>query len=100
ALVLVVQFFIGSASAKAFLIMPLLIPLVSIIGISKELAILAFVFGDGYTNVIFPTNAVLLIGLSIASVPYTKWFKWTAVLQVITLLLTTAFLLLGLLIGY
>lgn len=100
ALVLVVQFFIGSASAKAFLIMPLLIPLVSIIGISKELAILAFVFGDGYTNVIFPTNAVLLIGLSIASVPYTKWFKWTAVLQVITLLLTTAFLLLGLMIGY
>jgi uncharacterized ion transporter superfamily protein YfcC len=100
ALVLIVQFFIGSASAKAILIIPLLIPLVSLVGISKELAILAFVFGDGYTNVIFPTNAVLLIGLSIASVSYTKWFKWTAVLQLITLVLTVGLLLLALAIGY
>lgn len=98
--VLIVQFFIGSASAKAFLIMPILIPLVSFIGISKELSILAFVFADGYTNVIFPTNAVLLIGLSIASVSYSKWFKFTYKLQIITLILTTFFLILGLLIGY
>lgn len=69
-IVLFIQFFIGSASAKAFLIMPILIPLVTLLGITKELAILAFIFGDGYTNVIFPTNGVLLIGLSIANVGY------------------------------
>ncbi|PKK98575.1 MAG: hypothetical protein CVV57_06490 [Tenericutes bacterium HGW-Tenericutes-2] len=99
-LVLIIQFFIGSASAKAFLIMPLLLPLVSLIGISKELAILAFVFGDGYTNVIFPTNGVLLIGLSIAGVSYQKWFKFTYKLQFITLLLTIIFLVIAVWIGY
>ncbi|TVP84975.1 MAG: YfcC family protein [Acholeplasmataceae bacterium] len=99
-LVLFIQFFVGSASAKAFLIMPLLIPLVALVGISKELAILAFVFGDGYTNVIFPTNGVLLIGLSIASVSYGKWFRFTFKLQVFTLLLTAVLLMLGILIGY
>jgi uncharacterized ion transporter superfamily protein YfcC len=99
-LVLVIQFFVGSASAKAFLIMPLLLPLVALIGISKELAILAFVFGDGYTNVIFPTNGVLLIGLSIASVSYTQWIKFTLKLQLFTLLLTILFLMIAVWIGY
>ncbi len=99
-IILFIQFFIGSASAKAFLIMPILIPLVTLIGISKELAILAFIFGDGYTNVIFPTNGVLLIGLSIANVSYGKWFKWTYKLQLLTLLLTIVLLVVAFYIGY
>lgn len=98
--ILFIQFFIGSASAKAILIMPILLPLVEIIGISKELAILAFLFGDGYTNIIFPTNAVLLIGLSLASIRYSKWFKWTLGLQLIVLLLTTLLLIFAQMIGY
>ena len=99
-MILFIQFFIGSASAKAFLIMPILIPLVSLIGITKELSILAFMFGDGYTNVIFPTNGVLLIGLSIANVSYGKWFKWTYKLQILTLLLTLGLLIFAFYIGY
>ncbi|MCK4552381.1 MAG: YfcC family protein [Tenericutes bacterium] len=99
-IILFIQFFIGSASAKAFLIMPIIIPLVTLIGISKELAILAFIFGDGYTNVIFPTNGVLLIGLSIANVSYGKWFKWTYKLQLFTLLLTIILLIFAYYIGY
>ena len=99
-LVLVTDFFIGSASAKAYLIIPLLIPLSSLVGYSKELAILAFVFGDGYTNVIFPTSAVMLVGLSIGGVSYSKWFKWSGFLQLGILLLTAVFLIIALLIGY
>lgn len=99
-LVLLIQFFIGSASAKAFLIMPIILPLVALIGLSREIAILAFIFGDGYTNVIFPTNGVLLIGLSIASVSYSKWFKFTYKLQIVTLVLTIIFLFIGIWIGY
>ena len=49
-IILIIQFFIGSASAKAVLIMPILVPLVSLIGVSNNIAILAFIFGDGYTN--------------------------------------------------
>ena len=99
-LVLVIQFFIGSASAKAFLIMPLLIPLVDLLQMTREIAILAFIFGDGYTNVIFPTNGVLLIGLSIAGVSFTKWFKYTYKLQIATLVLTILFLIIAVWIGY
>jgi len=98
--VLFLEFFIGSASAKAILLMPILLPLVDLIGISKELAILPFLFGDGYANIIYPTNAVLLIGLSIASVKYSKWFKWTLGLQLIVLALTSLILVLAQLIGY
>jgi len=100
ALVLLIEFAIGSSSAKAFLVMPLLVPLMPLIGISNELAILAFVFGDGYTNVIFPTNGVLLIGLSIASVSYPKWFKFTILLQLATLAVTVLMLVIGVWIGY
>ncbi|NLF48825.1 MAG: YfcC family protein [Acholeplasmataceae bacterium] len=100
ALVLLIEFAIGSSSAKAFLVMPLLVPLVPLIGISNELAILAFVFGDGYTNVIFPTNGVLLIGLSIASISYPKWFKFTILLQLATLAVTVLMLVIGVWIGY
>jgi len=100
ALVLVTDFFIGSASAKAYLIIPLLIPLASLVGYSKELAILAFVFGDGYTNVIFPTSAVMLVGLSIGGVSYGKWFKWSGLLQLGILVLTALMLIIALWIGY
>ncbi len=99
-IILIIQFFIGSASAKAVLIMPILVPLVSLIGVSSNIAILAFIFGDGYTNVIFPTNGVLLIALSIAAVQYQKWFKWTIKLQAITFLLTIVLLVIAYAIGY
>ena len=100
ALVIVTDFFIGSASAKAYLVIPLLIPLASLVGYSKELAILAFVFGDGYTNVIFPTSAVMLVGLSIGGVSYGKWFKWSGLLQLGILILTALFLIFAVWIGY
>ena len=100
ALVLLTDFFIGSASAKAYLIIPLLVPLASLVGYSKELAILAFVFGDGYTNVIFPTSAVMLVGLSIGGVSYVKWFRWSGLLQLGILLLTGLLLIIALFIGY
>lgn len=99
-LVLILEFFIGSASAKAYLIIPILVPLVALVGYTKNLAILAFLFGDGYANVIFPTNSVLLIGLAIVGISYGKWVRWTAVLQVSVFLLTILFLLAGLWIGY
>ncbi len=99
-LVLVLEFFIGSASAKAYLVIPILIPLVSLLGYTKEIAILAFLFGDGFANVIFPTNGVLLIGLSIVGIGYGKWFRWTILLQMATMALSVLFLLVGLWIGY
>lgn len=89
---LVMNFFIGSASAKAFLMMPLLSPLADLVGITRQTAVLAFDFGDGFSNMIFPTNALLLIALSFTAVGYPKWIAWTWKLQLMILAITSAFL--------
>lgn len=89
---LIMNFFIGSASAKAFLMMPLLAPLADLVGITRQTAVLAFDFGDGFSNMFFPTNALLLIALSFTVVGYTTWIRWTAKLQVAVLAITSLFL--------
>ncbi|MCX8058577.1 MAG: AbgT family transporter [Spirochaetes bacterium] len=97
---LFLNFFIGSASAKAFLLMPILTPLSDITGISRQIIVLAFQFGDGFSNVIYPTNPVLIIGLAISGVSYLKWFKATILLQIIIFILTSIFLLIAVSFGY
>ena len=99
-IVLVLNFFIASGSAKAFLLMPLIIPIAETFGISAQLCIAAFAFGDGFSNVLYPTNPVLLISLGLADVDYGKWFKWSWKFQFINLIVTSVLLLFGLLIRY
>lgn len=99
-LVLVMNFFISSGSAKAFMLIPIITPLAGIFGISSQLCILAFAFGDGFSNVFYPTNPALLISLGLADVNYGKWVKWSWKFQALNLLLTSALLLLGLAVGY
>jgi uncharacterized ion transporter superfamily protein YfcC len=89
---LVIEFFVGSASAKAFLMMPILTPLADLVGITRQTAVLAFNFGDGFSNIIYPTNALLLIALSFTVVSYPRWIRWTWKIQVVILLITSVFL--------
>lgn len=63
--------------------------------IPSQLCIVAFAFGDGFSNVLYPTNAALLISLGLADVSYGKWFRWSISFQLINLLLTSGLLLLG-----
>lgn len=99
-IVLVMNFFISSGSAKAFMLIPLIVPIAQVFGISPQLCILAFAFGDGFSNVFYPTNAALLIGLGLVDVSYVKWVKWSWKFQATNLILTSLLLLLGLAIGY
>ena len=99
-LILFLQFFIGSASAKIVLVMPIVMPIAMALGLSPSLVILAYCMADGFTDVILPTNPVLLVGLSMANVSYGKWFKWTWKLQCFVFALTIAFLFFGVAIGY
>ena len=99
-IVLVMNFFISSGSAKAFLLMPLIVPVAEAFGISAQLCIVAFAFGDGFSNVMYPTNAVLLIALGISGVDYGKWLKWSLPFQIMNIVLTSMLLLLGFAIGY
>lgn len=99
-LILFLQLFIGSASAKIVLVMPIIVPIASALGISPTLVILTYCMADGFTDVIMPTNPVLLIGLSMANVSYFKWVKWTWKLQLIVFILSLLVLLFGVFIGY
>lgn len=99
-LTLGMNFFIGSATAKAFLLMPLLAPLADLSGLSRQIAVQAFAFGDGFSNMLYPTNAVLLIALGVAGVPWTSWLKKTWILQAAALALTMALLMAAVALGY
>lgn len=100
ALVLLLNCFISSGSAKAFLLMPLIAPLADLSNISRQLTVVAFAFGDGFSNVYYPTNPVLLISLGIVGVSYGKWARWSAKMQAAVLTATCALLLLGSAVGY
>lgn len=97
-IVLLLEFFISSSTAKAILVMGILA--MANTGLSKEMLVLLYTFGDGYTNVIFPTSPVLLISLSMIEMDYFKWIKKGAPLFAANLLLVVAFIVLGVLIGY
>lgn len=97
-IVLVLEFFISSSTAKAIFVMSILSVLS--LGLTKETLVLIYTFGDGYTNLLFPTSPVLLIGLSMIGVSYFKWLKKSALLFVCTFILVLGFLALAILIGY
>ena len=91
-LILFMDFFIGSGSAKAFLIMPIVIPLTDMIGITRQTAVLAYCFGDGFSNLLFPTNPTLMIALGLTVVSYPKWIRWSIKIQLVIFVITTAML--------
>ena len=99
-IVLVMNFFIPSGSAKAFLLMPLIVPVAQLFGLSTQLCVIAFAFGDGFSNVLYPTNPVLLISLGLVDMEYGKWARWSGKFQLMNLLLTSGLLIAGMLIGY
>ena len=68
--------FIPSGSGKAALTMPIMAPFSDLIGVSRQATVMAFQFGDGFTNMITPTSGVLIGCLGVAKVPYDVWFKW------------------------
>lgn len=83
---------IPSGSAKAALTMPIMAPFSDLIGISRQATVMAYQFGDGFTNMIVPTSSVLLGVLGVARIPYNKWVKW--ILPLMIMLIILGFLLL------
>ena len=71
-----INLFIPSASAKATATIPIFAELSDLIGVSRQSTVLAFQFGDGFTNMITPCSGVLMAVLSVAKISYVKWVKW------------------------
>jgi len=76
---------IPSGSAKAAITMPIMAPFSDLIGISRQTTVMAFQFGDGFTNMITPTSGVLIATLGVARIPWEKWvrFIWKFILILI-----------------
>lgn len=98
-LALLIEFFVASGSAKAFLLMPILLPLADLVGVTRQVAVTAYCFGDGFSNLAYPTNPVLLICLGLTVVSYPRWLRWTLKLWFWVALVSVAFLALGVAIG-
>ncbi|MFL2099884.1 YfcC family protein [Desemzia sp. FAM 23989] len=92
---IVVNFFIPSGSGQAAATMPVMIPLADTLGITRQTAVLAFQFGDGFMDSIIPTSGVLMAQLSIAKVSYDTWLKFIGKLMGIWLTIGLIFLLIA-----
>jgi uncharacterized ion transporter superfamily protein YfcC len=99
-LTLVLELFISSGSAKAFLLIPIIMPLADLVGVNRQIAVSAYTFGDGFSNMAYPTNAALLITLSLTVIPYPKWLKWVVGLWFWVILATIIFLALAVAFNY
>ena len=86
------NFFVPSGSGQAALTMPIMAPLSDLLGISRQNAVLAFQFGDGFSNLVIPTSGVTMGVLSIAKIPYGNWLKWIAPLMGIYFVAAMCFL--------
>ena len=83
----VINVVIPSGSAKAALTMPIMAPFSDLIGLSRQSTVMAFQFGDGFTNMITPTSGVLIGVLGVAKIPYEKWVKWITPFMIVLIIL-------------
>ena len=77
AFIVILEFFVGSGTAKAFLIMPIVLPLADMVGVTRQSVTLAFCLGDGFTNLLYPTSGIMIIAIGLVSVSYGKWLKFS-----------------------
>lgn len=97
---MIVNFFIISGSGQAAVTMPLLAPLGDLVGVQRQLSVLIFQLGDGFSNAIFPTSGILIASLGLAGVPYSKWVKWVLPIQAIMFLVSLGFITVAMMINW
>lgn len=92
--------FIPSGSGQAFVTMPIMVPIADTADIGRQVAVLAFQMGDGFMNMIVPTNPVLMGILGLAGIPYDRWFRFMAPLMLKLLVVCSLALMFAVLVGY
>lgn len=96
---IVFNFFVSSGSGQAAIVMPIMAPLADTVGITRQMAICAFQYGDGLSNLIFPTNGTMMACIALAGVKYDKWLKWMMPLFGIWLVISTILVIIGVSMG-
>lgn len=93
------NFFIPSGSGQATAIMPIIVPLADLTGLSRQIAVLAYQFGDGFSNMLWPTGSCV-VAMGIAQIPLGKWYKFLLPIFGILFVLQSFFVILAVFIGY
>ena len=93
------NFFIPSGSGQAFVTMPIMSPLATLTDVPQQTAVLAYQFGDGFTNMIVPTSALVMGALALGKVPYLAWFRFVGPLLLKMFALAVVFLVLSMHVG-
>ena len=96
----IINFFVTSGSGQAAVTMPIFIPVADLVGISRQTAVLAFNFGDGFCNFILPHAAATMGFIGCANIPFTKWFKYAIKLFAIWCVVGCILLIIAAQIGY
>ena len=94
------NFFIPSGSGQAYVTMPIMAPLADLVGLSRQTAVLAYQFGDGFTNIVVPTNPVLIGILAMARIPYEHWLRFILPFLAKILIVSAIALVVAVMIGY
>ena len=94
------NFFIPSGSGQAYVTMPIMAPLADLVGVSRQVAVLAFQFGDGFSNIVIPTQYVLIGILAMAGIPYDRWLKFVLPFMIKVIIAASAALAIAVMIGY
>lgn len=92
--------FIPSGSGQAYATMPIMAPVADLVGIERQVAVLAFQFGDGFSNIVVPTNPVLMGILGAAAIPYERWLRFVLPLMAKWLVAAAVALVIAVSIGY
>ena len=95
----VCNLFIPSGSGQAFVTMPIMSPLATLTDVPQQTAVLAYQFGDGFTNMIVPTSALVMGALALGRIPYTAWVRFTGPLLLKLFAVAALFLVLSIHIG-
>lgn len=91
----VFNFFVVSGSGQAALTMPIMAPLADLVGVTRQVAVLAFQLGDGFTNMIVPTSGILMAILGVAKIEWGTWAKYQIKFQLILFAFGSMFILFG-----
>ncbi len=96
----VINLFVPSGSGQAAVSMPIMAPMADVVGITRQSAVLAFQFGDGFTNVISPTSGYFMAAIAIGGIKWEKWAKWMLPLFLIWTVIGAALVAISVLIDY
>lgn len=96
----IINFFVNSGSGQALVTMPIWTPLADILEVNRQVAVQAFQFGDGITNLIFPTSGTLMAALAMGRVPYGAWVKFIWPLILIWMVLASLAIYIGMLFNW